>query len=110
VRALPPLLAPAACHLLPSQYEQIREPTLPEPGDGRAKEACLLRDPTLSSIGRAPVALAELEQVEAVLHAGDLGLVHAGNVHAGLALPDLQRAVLRPQEVLRARAASAEQS
>ena len=47
-----------------------------------------------------PVSFTKLQQVEAVLHALHLSLMHPSHKHPGVTLPDLEVFVLRTQQVL----------
>ncbi len=49
-----------------------------------------------------PIAVPYVQKIEAVIHAADLPLTHARHIHPVLVLPDLQIAVLRLYQVLRA--------
>ena len=47
-----------------------------------------------------PVAVAHVQQIQAVVHAADLVLAHASHVDTILILPNLQVAVLRLDQIL----------
>ena len=47
-----------------------------------------------------PVSFTKLQQVQAVLHALHLSLVHPSHKHPCVTLPDLEVFVLGPQQVL----------